>query len=264
MRFAPPLIPRAVRLAHAIGSVVAMLGGSTVFAPSAGAVIAKTGSTCRVAGARSGTLLCTRKSGKLVWARASATAATVKSTATAPATAAATTTGIAGTWKATGASTVGYRVKEVLNGQSTEGVGRTSAVTGTLTIAGTTATAAALTIDVTTLKSDQGNRDRQVQGRILETATFPTASLKLLTPVALAKVPADKEQVTSMASVELTLRGKTKKVDVALTSRRNGATIEVQGAIPVVFADYAIPNPSIGPVKTADNGIIEFIVVFGR
>ena len=251
MRFAPPLVSRAVRLAVAVGSVVAMIGGSTVFAPSAGAVIAKTGSTCRVAGARSGTLLCTRKSGKLVWTRA-------------PATATPTTTGIAGTWKVTDASQVGYRVKEVLNGQSTEGVGRTNAVTGTLTIAGTTATAAALTIDVTSLKSDQGNRDRQVQGRILDTATFPTASLKLLTPVALTKVPADKEQVTSMASVALTLRGTTKNVDVALTSRRNGATIEVQGAIPIVFADYAIPNPSIGPVKTEDNGIIEFIVVFGR
>ena len=254
MRSVRHLTSRAVRLAVAVGSVVVMIGGSTVFAPSAGAVIAKTGSTCRVAGARSGTLVCTRKSGKLVWVRASATAATVKATAT----------GIAGTWKATDASQVGYRVKEVLNGQSTEGVGRTSAVRGTLTIAGTTATAAALTIDVTTLKSDQGNRDRQVQGRILDTATFPTASLKLLTPVALTKVPADKEQVTSMASVALTLRGTTKNVDVALTSRRNGATIEVQGAIPIVFADYAIPNPSIGPVKTEDNGIIEFIVVFGR
>ena len=45
---------------------------------------------------------------------------------------------IDGAWSASDQSLLGYRVKEVLFGQSTEGVGRTNAVTGSLSIAGST------------------------------------------------------------------------------------------------------------------------------
>ena len=41
---------------------------------------------------------------------------------------------IDGDWKVAADSIVGYRVKETIIGQKTEGVGRTSAVTGSLTI----------------------------------------------------------------------------------------------------------------------------------
>src|SRR4051812_28276853 len=43
-----------------------------------------------------------------------------------------------GTWTASHESVVGYRVKEVLFGQHQTAVGRTSQVTGSLTVAGTT------------------------------------------------------------------------------------------------------------------------------
>jgi hypothetical protein len=36
----------------------------------------------------------------------------------------------------------------------------------------------------------------------------------------------------------------------------------VVGQIPIVFADYNIPNPSFGPASTDDNGILEFSLVF--
>src|SRR5689334_23366981 len=53
---------------------------------------------------------------------------------------------VAGTWTVTKDGTViGYRVGEVLFGQSATAVGRTDAVTGDLTISGTTATAASFT-----------------------------------------------------------------------------------------------------------------------
>ena len=44
-----------------------------------------------------------------------------------------------------------------------EAVGRTSNVTGTMTIDGTTITAVDITADLTTLQSDAANRDRQFQ-----------------------------------------------------------------------------------------------------
>lgn len=239
------------------------------------AATAKAGATCTRVGAKSGTLTCTRRSGRLVWVRASTaitaapTTAVVGSSTTAAGSAttaagAATATGIEGTWKPTPASTVGYRVKEILLGQDTEGVGRTNAVTGSLVIAGTRAQSAEFVVDMTTLSSDNGNRDRQVRGRILDTATHPTSTLKLLSPIDFGKVPADKETIKAKAKVELTLRGTKKAIDIDVEARRNGATIEILGSIPINFPEWNIPNPSAGPATVGDNGILEFLVVLGR
>ena len=57
-------------------------------------------------------------------------------------TAAATGASLDGTWTVAGGSQAGYRVEEVLLGQNVEAVGRTSAVTGELTVAGTRSPAA--------------------------------------------------------------------------------------------------------------------------
>src|SRR5690349_9695891 len=55
--------------------------------------------------------------------------------------------GIAGTWKPTSASIVGYRVKEILFGQDNTAVGRTNAITGSLVVDGTTVSTAQFTVD---------------------------------------------------------------------------------------------------------------------
>ena len=89
--------------------------------------------------------------------------------------------------KVTNASQVGYRVTEDLIGglANNVAVGRTNAVTGTVTVAGTKVTAAEATADLTKLTSDQSRRDGQVQDRILSTRTFPTATFKLSSPIEL-------------------------------------------------------------------------------
>ncbi len=62
---------------------------------------------------------------------------------------------LAGTWTVGTGSTAGYRVDEVLFGQSTTAVGRTKEVTGSMTITGTTVTAANFSVDMTTITSDR-------------------------------------------------------------------------------------------------------------
>jgi len=37
--------------------------------------------------------------------------------------------------------------------------------------------------------------------------------------------------------------------------------VGVLGQIPVVFDEWGIPAPSFGPVKTEDNGLLEFVLV---
>ena len=159
--------------------------------------------------------------------------------------------GIEGTWVITTGSQAGYRVKEVLFGQDAEAVGRTTGVTGTMQISGTTVTSTAVTVDMTTVTSDEDRRDGQFHGRIMDTATFPTATFTLTAPIELGSVPADGEEVTHTVTGDLTLRGVTNQVIFELVARRNGPNIEANGSIAVDFDDFQIPDASGGPLRAA-------------
>jgi polyisoprenoid-binding protein YceI len=172
---------------------------------------------------------------------------------------------IDGTWKVGSGSVVGYRVNETLFGQSNTASGRTSSVTGSLTVAGHTATAGSFTADLTTVASDKSQRDRQFQGRIMNTATYPTATFKLTQPIALGSEPADGVTVTKQATGDLTLHGVTKSITFTVSVKKSGSTIAASGTVPVVFADYHIGNPSFaGTVTTDDHGTLEFLLNFTR
>jgi len=175
-----------------------------------------------------------------------------------------TSASLDGTWTVGSGSQAGYRVKEVLVGQSTEAVGRTTAVTGQLTVSGTQVESGSFTVDLTKVTSDEDRRDSQFQGRIMDTASYPTATFELLEPITLGSIPADGETVTATAQGELTLHGTTRQVTVEVSAQRNGDSFEVSGSIPVTFADYDIPNPSFGAVTTEDHGEIEFLLAFSR
>jgi polyisoprenoid-binding protein YceI len=79
-----------------------------------------------------------------------------------------------------------------------------------------------------------------------------------------SRIPAEGETVTASATGDLTLRGTTNSVTFDVQARLNGGNIEVDGSIPIVFADWDIPNPSFGPASTEDNGVLEFLLVFSR
>jgi polyisoprenoid-binding protein YceI len=184
---------------------------------------------------------------------------------TSPATAATGATGaVDGKWAITPASQAGYRAKEILFGQSVTAVGRTNAVTGDMTIQGTTVSTASFTVDMTKVKSDRNQRDDQFQGRIMNTSQFPTATFVLSSPINVGTLPADKAETTIPAKGKLTLKGRTNDVSFELKARRNGANIEVNGTIPVKFADYGIDNPSGGPAQVGDNGEVEVLLVFAK
>jgi polyisoprenoid-binding protein YceI len=190
-----------------------------------------------------------------------ATTTTVAGATTVPTTA---LQSLDGTWKIVSGSTAGYRVKETLFGQSATAVGRTTAVTGEFTLAGTTVSTASFSVDLTQVSSDRSQRDGQFQGRIMNTAQFPTATFALSTPIDLATLPAAGVEIKPKATGRLTVHGTTKTVTVALTAKRAGNTISVLGNIPVTFADYGIDDPSGGPASVSDTGTIEFLLTLSR
>jgi len=169
-----------------------------------------------------------------------------------------------GTWKVTSGSQAGYRVKETLFGQSATAVGRTRAVTGSITLSGSTVPSASFTVDMTKVTSDRSQRDGQFQGRIMDTSDFPTATFVLTSPIELGSVPATGTKVTPSATGKLTLHGTTKTVTIPLTAERAGNTIEVTGSTQVTFSDFGIDNPSGGPASVGNTGTMEFLLVLAK
>jgi polyisoprenoid-binding protein YceI len=170
--------------------------------------------------------------------------------------------GVDGTWKASTDSVVGYRVKETLAGVNTEAAGRSSGITGTMTISGSTVSAVDLTVDMTTFSSDQSQRDGQFNGRIMEVSKYPTSTFKLTSPVDIGTIPADGTSVTVKATGDLTMHGTTKSVIFDLTAKETNGRIGVVGSTPITFADYNIDNPSNGFATTGDTGTLEIQLVF--
>jgi polyisoprenoid-binding protein YceI len=175
---------------------------------------------------------------------------------------------IDGTWAVDTAKSgyVGYRVQEELAGiGGNTAVGRTTAVTGNLALAGTKLSAVDITADLTQLTSDDQRRDGQLRQRGLETNTFPTATFKLTQPVDLGSVPTDGQTVTATATGELTLHGVTKTVQVPIQARLSGSTIEVVGSIGIVFADYSMTPPtSFIALSVDDHGTMELDLFFTK
>jgi len=167
-------------------------------------------------------------------------------------------------WITTEGSEVGYRVSEVLFGIDTEGVGRTEDVTGSVTLDDTTMTKAEFTVDVASMKSDDGRRDGQFRGRIMETQTFPTASFALTSPIDLGVTATEGAILDTTISGELTMHGVTNPVSFEIAAKIEGNRLGVIGTIPVTFVDYDIVDPSITGITVKPEGVIEFVLVFIR
>ena len=197
---------------------------------------------------------------RLTLSTPSATSSTTGTSSSSPSSGAAD-----GSWSIATGSIVGYRVNEVLFGQSHEAVGRTSSITGSMLVSGTTVTQAAFTVDMSSVTSDQSRRDAQFNGRIMDTRTYPTATFTLTKPIDLGAIPANGVQRTFRATGTLTLHGVTKTVTFTLTSQYTGSVVQVAGSIPITFADWSIPNPSFGGVVTTDDhGVLEFALNFAH
>jgi len=173
-----------------------------------------------------------------------------------------------GTWNVDqNGSFVGYRVREQLGflPAPSDAVGRTSAVTGTLTVNGLSITAVKVTADLTQLQSDRSMRDERMRTIGLQTDQFPQATFELTSPITLSKVPAAGEVVTVTAHGRLTLHGTTKDVTMQMRGTLVNGRIEVVGSLPVTFSDYGIETPNVGGfVSVQDHGTMEFKLFFAK
>lgn len=165
----------------------------------------------------------------------------------------------AGDWTVGPSSVVGYRVTEVLFGQDVVAVGRTGDVTGQLSVEGDQMTSATFEVNMATITSPEDRRDNQFRGRIMDTATFPTATFTLTEPAAL---PTAATQNATTATGDLTLRGVTKPVTLAITAVDCGDYMSVLATTQITFTDFEIPDPQAPGITTQDNGTLEALLRF--
>ncbi len=157
----------------------------------------------------------------------------------------------------------GYRILELFGGETVKktAAGRTSNVTATFAVAGTTVDKIDVTVDMTTLKSDRPPRDNMIRGQGLQTDTFKTATFKSTAPVTLPAKPELNKSVEVAVKGDLTLHGVTKPAELKVSATWEGAAIKLSGSAPVVLADYGITKLDIGPVTIDDHGDLEFQLV---
>ena len=178
-------------------------------------------------------------------------------------------TDVTGTWSVTTeigtfdfadatATFAGFRVDEELNtvGQ-TEAVGRTPAVSGDLTIDGTTLSAAVIEADFTQMVSDIPRRDSAMM-RAMGVDANPTGTFTLTEPVDFGEVPEEGTSITFDAVGDLTVNGLTVPTTFAMEAQVADGNLLVVGTAPVTFADFEITAPQAGPVVSIDdNGTVE-------
>jgi polyisoprenoid-binding protein YceI len=166
----------------------------------------------------------------------------------------------------------GYRVREQLANLPAESdaVGRTSDVTGSITLVaagdGAQLTGGSIEVDTTTIESDEGRRDNRLRSEGLETDAFPSATFAITAPVEIPASALAGEAADVTLVGDLTLHGVTRSVEIPAQARLADGQIQVAGSITFPLADYDITAPNIGGfiVSIADEGALEFLVVFEK
>ncbi|MGH9012063.1 MAG: YceI family protein [Acidimicrobiia bacterium] len=177
---------------------------------------------------------------------------------------------LAGTWTIAGGE-AGYRVREKLANlpAQSDAVGRTSAVTGQVTISeeggAYRANNANFTVDVSKLKSNEDRRDNKIRTIGLETDKYPQATFAVAGPIDIPQDAIDGKVTTVQAEGDMTLHGVTKKVSIPLQVQRNGDQIRIVGNYDFAWDDFAMTAPSVaGFVSVTGNPKLEFDVTMSK
>ncbi len=181
------------------------------------------------------------------------------------------TSDLAGTWSTTDGSEAGYRIDEKLQWLSfeSEAVGRTTEVTGELTVADNSGAVVisdvSIEVDVSKIESTDARRDRYMKTLGLQTDTYPTATFTADGPIDVPDGATEGETVEIDVPGELTLHGTTNDVTIPMQARLNDGQIEVVGSYELTMADYEIPELPFGNAIAVDpQGTLEFHLYFAK
>jgi polyisoprenoid-binding protein YceI len=179
---------------------------------------------------------------------------------------------VAGTWTVVEGSEAGYRVREQLANlpAETDAVGRTNDVSGAITLEaagdGARLTSGEITVDTTTIASDEGRRDDRMRTEGLETDAYRTATFVVTVPVDIPASALEGTAADVTLAGDLTLHGVTTSVEIPAEAQLIDGQVQVAGSLTFALADFDIVAPNVGGfiISIADEGALEFLLVFER
>jgi polyisoprenoid-binding protein YceI len=184
-------------------------------------------------------------------AQPTATATTAAATATTTPSGTASTATTTGTWTVSSTSKATVSVREQLVGVNlpSDAVLVATGATGTfaLTDDGTFSSDAKISFDLTTLASDNRNRDDFIKGDTLQTRQFPKAEFVPTKTTGLTLPMPASGEFTFRLTGQMTIRGKTKEVTFDVQAKRTGneLTATATAAPAWKFADFGMTAPSV-------------------
>ncbi len=185
-------------------------------------------------------------------ATASPTASPISTaaTATTPSTSA-TTAATTGTWTVSNTSKATVSVREQLVGVNlpSDAVLVATGATGTFLLKddGTFSPDSKISFDLTTLASDQRDRDNFIKNDTLQVRQFPKAEFVPTKTTGLTlPMPASGEFTFTLAG-QMTIHGKTKEVTFDVTAKRSGNDLTATATANPTwkFADFGMTAPSV-------------------
>ena len=180
-----------------------------------------------------------------------ATPTTAAATATPTASATAATTATTGTWTVNNTSKATVRVREQLVGVNlpSDAVLVATGATGTFQLKddGTFSSDAKISFDLTTLASDNRNRDDFIKSDTLQTRQFPKAEFVPTKTTGLTLPMPESGEFTFKLTGQMTIKGKTKEVTLDVQAKRTGneLTATATAAPAWKFADFGMTAPSV-------------------
>lgn len=180
-----------------------------------------------------------------------APAATVAAATATPTPSATTTTTTTGTWTVSNTSKATVRVREQLVGVNlpSDAVLVATGATGAFLLKddGTFSSDAKISFDLTTLASDNRNRDDFVKSDTLQTRQFPKAEFVPTKTTGLTLPMPASGEFTFKLTGQITIHGKTKEVTFEVQAKRTGneLTATATAAPAWKFADFGMTAPSV-------------------
>jgi polyisoprenoid-binding protein YceI len=126
--------------------------------------------------------------------------------------------------------------------------GSTSAVSGEMTLDMTGPEPAAsgeFAVDISTLQSDSGGRDRRIREQWLESASYPTARFTITGVEGLATTYAPGETVTFSLLGDLTIRDVTQPTTLDVTASLDGNTLTGTATTGILMTDFGFEPPNM-------------------
>ncbi|MDW3220143.1 MAG: YceI family protein [Acidimicrobiales bacterium] len=162
-------------------------------------------------------------------------------------------------------SFAGFRVAEELTIGETTAVGRSGGVTGSVTIDDGQLVGADVTVDMTSIVSNDPRRESAIR-RAINASEFPTATFTFDGGVDVSAIEPGGDPQSFTVEGELTVGGVTNPVTFAIDANvRDDGFGVIVGSTELVWEDFDITPPSASiVVSVADEGTVEFQLIVAR